>query len=557
MSYYYLEIVEGLEKGRRYLLSDGAISVGRSSQNTVVLHAGEKSVSGHHAIIYKSQDRITLQDLESTNGTYVNEEKVGERELSAGDVLGFGKTGPRLKLVKSEKELDLSAGARPGLVSADSTSVRTVEDEVQRYANKPPSETTGKEDLELITKVRLKMPKNETPLSGPSQTMDMEKKILEKKLGASDMNKLMRDGKRLEKIIERGKIGDTQASMLRTVHTAARRSNKQWLVILGVVVAVSITAIAFFAIRAYQYKSLLSKGLSLRAKLDTYEAQIADANKDPDANKRKLDSLITELDKAKRQLSTVKQDVRENDYGKFYSDPLEKTIDEVLMRFGETDYHIPKEMVSRVRYHIGVYSGDLRATIAKYIGRKEKYFPMIRRIFHAANLPEDLAYVSMLESGFNPRALSHAGARGMWQFMPETGRRYGLRVEGEGKVDERCEPEKATHAAAKYFKELIAIFGGQSSVMLAMAAYNAGEGRVVGALRKIDNPMRNRDFWYIYRMGYLAEETNEYIPRVIALLIISEHPAQYGFTAISGAPAEQADAENDFIPLDNIKNKEQ
>jgi hypothetical protein len=555
MSYYYLEIVQGLEKGRRYLLSDGAISVGRSSQNTVPLHAGEKSVSGHHAIIYKSADRITLQDLESTNGTYVNEDKVGEREISPGDVLGFGKAGPRLKLVKSETELDLSAGARPGLVSADSTSVRTVEDEVQRYANKPPSETTGKEDLELITKVRLRMPRDETPLGGPSQTMDMEKKILEKKLGASDMHKLMRDGKRLEKIIERGKIGDTQASMLRTAHTATRRSNKQWLVILGVVVAVSITAIAFFAIRAYQYKSLLSKGLTLRAKLDTYEAQIADANKDPDANKRRLDSLITELDKAKSQLSSVKHDVRENDYGKFYSDPLEKTIDEVLMRFGESDYHIPKEMVARVKYHIGVYSGNLRNTIAKYIARKEKYFPMIKRIFRASKLPEDLAYVSMLESGFNPRALSPVGARGIWQFMPETGRHYGLRVDGN--VDERCEPEKATYASAKYFKELIAIFGGRSSVMLAMAAYNAGEGRVVGALRKIDNPMRNRDFWYIYRMGYLAEETNEYIPRVIALLIISEHPDQYGFTAIPSAPSEQADAPNDFIPLDNIKNKEQ
>jgi len=137
----------------------------------------------------------------------------------------------------------------------------------------------------------------------------------------------------------------------------------------------------------------------------------------------------------------------------------------------------------------------------------------------------------------------------MWQFMPETGRRYGLIV--DNRTDERCEPEKATYAAAKYFKELIGIFGGQSSLMLCMAAYNAGEGRVMGALRKIDNPMRNRDFWYIYRMGYLAEETNEYIPRVMALLIISEHPQQYNFNRIPSAPSEQFDSEKDFIPLDN------
>ncbi len=555
MSYYYLEVIKGLEAGRRYLLTDGAISLGRSSQNTVPLHPSEKNVSGHHAIIYKSGERVTLQDLESTNGTFVNEERVTERELSPGDVVGLGKAGPRLRLVVSDTELSLEGSGRAQLASADSTSIRTVEDELQRFANRDAPETTGKEDLELITKVRLRLPRDETPLSGPSQTMEMEKKILEKKLGTSDMHNLMRDGKRLEKIIDRGNIGQTQASMLRAVHVAHARSHVQWLVVLGCVIAVSAVAVSFFAIRAHQYKALLSKGLSLRAEMDAYETQIAQANKDPDANKRKLDSLISELDKAKKQLSSVKQDVRQNDYNKFYSDPLEKTIDEVLMRFGETDYHIPQEMVSRVKYHISVYSGSLHATIAKYVGRKERYFPMIRRVFRENKLPEDLAYVSMLESGFNPRALSPVGARGMWQFMPETGRRYGLRVDNT--IDERCEPEKATLAAAKYFRELIAIFGGQSSVMLAMAAYNAGEGRIVGALRKIDNPMRNRDFWYIYRMGYLAEETNEYIPRVMALLIISEHPDQYGFGQVPSAPPESADAENDFIPLDNIKNKQQ
>jgi membrane-bound lytic murein transglycosylase D len=153
----------------------------------------------------------------------------------------------------------------------------------------------------------------------------------------------------------------------------------------------------------------------------------------------------------------------------------------------------------------------------------------------------------MLESGFNPRALSHAGARGLWQFMPSTARNYGLRVNNS--VDERLDPEKATYAAAEYFKDLIGIFGGESSVMLAMAGYNAGEGRVMGALRKIDNPMKNRDFWYIYRMGYLAEETNEYIPRVLSMIIIAEHPDRYGFP---DTPAlwQNMEGEKDFAELD-------
>jgi membrane-bound lytic murein transglycosylase D len=219
------------------------------------------------------------------------------------------------------------------------------------------------------------------------------------------------------------------------------------------------------------------------------------------------------------------------------------------MRFGETNYQIPKEMKERVQHHINIYSGNMKGTVARYFKRKEKYFPFILKVFQEKNIPVDLAYISMLESGFNPLALSHAGARGLWQFMPHTGRRFGLAVTDQ--VDERTDPEKATYAAAQYFRELIGMFGGKSAVMLCMAAYNAGEGRIMGALRKIDDPMRNRDFWYIYRMGYLAEETNEYIPRVIALMILSEHQNEYGFGEVAkNAPEPQVEAENDFIEVD-------
>ncbi len=86
-------------------------------------------------------------------------------------------------------------------------------------------------------------------------------------------------------------------------------------------------------------------------------------------------------------------------------------------------------------------------------------------------------------------------------------------------------------------------------MMLAMAAYNAGEGRIMGALRKIDDPMRNRDFWYIYRMGYLAEETNEYIPRVLALMILDENQEMFGMVAGSSSSVSES-AEKDFIELD-------
>ena len=224
MSYYYLEVLRGSEVGRRYLLADGATSVGRSSQNTLALHSAEKSVSGHHAIIYKSGDRISLQDLESTNGTFVNEEQ-DKRAASLPRATSWGSARPGRGSGSSHPTRSFPSNAgKAQMASAESTSIRTVEDELQAFGNREAPEGTGKEDLELITKVRLRMPKAGAGFSGPSATMDMEKKILENKLGESDMRHLMRDGKRLDRIIDRGNIGTAQASMLRTVHTARTRS---------------------------------------------------------------------------------------------------------------------------------------------------------------------------------------------------------------------------------------------------------------------------------------------------------------------------------------------
>jgi hypothetical protein len=313
------------------------------------------------------------------------------------------------------------------------------------------------------------------------------------------------------------------------------------------VVGVALIAIVFFGMRMVQYKNLVDKGLSLEEQLDGIDKRIAQMNADPQKNRRELESLIGKYDLAKSQLRSVKEGIREDDAQKFYADTVERFIDNIMMRFGENDYHIPPQMTERVKYHIAVYSGNLKPVIARYLKRKALYFPMIIGVFKEKRLPPELAYVSMLESGFNPQALSHAGARGLWQFMPRTARYYKMQVDDA--VDERTDVRKATLAAAEYFRDLIAIFGGKSSVMLAMAAYNAGEGRVMGALRKIDDPMRDRDFWYIYRMGYLAEETNEYIPRILALMIIAEHQRLYGFDA-ARVDDRLINAANDFVEVD-------
>ena len=528
MGCFYLEIIRGEDIGRRFPLQDGAITIGRKPENSIVLRQSEKSVSGHHLIIYKSPERIMVQDLQSTNGTFVNETKIAEQEITAGDELGFGKTGPRLKLFYSETDVDFSSS---------------------RAGNEAASEE-DREDRDLFTKdtsaAKLSDIKHEAG-ADPSFTMEISQKLAGKHLEASDLQKLMKDGKRLERVLEQGNIGGTQTSMLRTMFDANRNTRHKWLYLVGAILIVSVAVATFFAMRAYQYSQLLAKAQTLKKDIEEYDKKIASVNNNPDANKADLEKLVKELEAKEQKFSSLETRIDQNDFGKFYSDPVERSIDQILRQFGESDYHIPKEMVERVKYHINEYAVDLHSMMGHYLKRKEIYFPMILRAFKEKNLPTELAYISMLESGFNPNALSSVGARGLWQFMPATGKHYGLVVEGT--IDERTDPPKATSAAAQYFKELIGIFGGKSSVMLCMAAYNAGEGRVMGALRKIDDPMRNRDFWYIYRMGYLPEETNEYIPRVIALMIISENAKQYGFAPAAIAETPALESANDFVEV--------
>lgn len=172
-----------------------------------------------------------------------------------------------------------------------------------------------------------------------------------------------------------------------------------------------------------------------------------------------------------------------------------------------------------------------RATFEKWLSRSTRYIPMMKQVLREEGLPEDLIYLSMIESGFNPRAYSKASAVGPWQFIKPTGVRYGLEVSTW--IDERRDIVKSTRAAAKYLGELHSIFG---SWYLAAAGYNAGEGRVLSAVRE----ERTRNFWELSRKkGMFRAETKNYVPKIIAAALISKNPEKYGFKDIAyEAPLE-------------------
>lgn len=179
----------------------------------------------------------------------------------------------------------------------------------------------------------------------------------------------------------------------------------------------------------------------------------------------------------------------------------------------------------RVDMWVRIFSeGKLRPKFATWLERKPRYERMISRELRQRDMPQDLIYLAMIESGFNPRAYSRAHAGGLWQFISETGRRYGLRI--NRRVDERNNPEKATKAALSYLSDLHDRFG---SWYLAAAAYNTGENRVGRIMRQVTGRERGTDRDY-YRISHLLpRETRDYVPMMIAAARISKQPARYGF----------------------------
>ncbi len=173
-----------------------------------------------------------------------------------------------------------------------------------------------------------------------------------------------------------------------------------------------------------------------------------------------------------------------------------------------------------VKSAVALFSTSLKKDIQTYLTRSAHYKKMIEKALVEEGLPKGLAYLPVIESGYSTTMTSRAGARGMWQFMGETAREYGLRVDWW--VDERADPERSTKIAAEYIKDLYRQF---NDWPLTLAAYNGGPGRIQRALA--DNNVST--FWELCDLGAIPKETRGYVPTFYATLIIASDPATYGF----------------------------
>lgn len=200
------------------------------------------------------------------------------------------------------------------------------------------------------------------------------------------------------------------------------------------------------------------------------------------------------------------------------TDATREAVEEDIARFGT----FPIANNARVLSYVQAFQGSLKPFLTEGLTRAGRYMPMIERVFREEGVPLELAYVPLIESAFKPSAKSRVSAQGVWQFMVPTARDFGLRYDWF--IDERSDPEKSTVAAARYLKMLHRIFDGDWA--LALASYNGGQGRVQRAVRASGH----NDFWTLTQgPGWLPRETREYVPMIMAAMVIAKNPEHYGF----------------------------
>ena len=204
---------------------------------------------------------------------------------------------------------------------------------------------------------------------------------------------------------------------------------------------------------------------------------------------------------------------------------IEAQVKEFARAMNDEIESVPRSMVRQIQIRTTELARSEKVTLELQLAKAQELLPEVERILRSHGLPEQLAYIAFQESRFDTEARSRAGAVGLWQLMASTARDYGLRVDKQ--TDERKDAVKSTHAAARYLKKLYLLYG---DFMLTLAAYNYGPSNVNRALTGLmeNEPLKNRNYWYLVKLNLLPRETDEYVYKVIAGWIVATHPERFG-----------------------------
>lgn len=208
-------------------------------------------------------------------------------------------------------------------------------------------------------------------------------------------------------------------------------------------------------------------------------------------------------------------------------DELRTELERVRSAETGESFDFPIDLNDKVATWVHLFSTSRKGFMEGALSRGTAYMPMIRQVFAEEGVPQDLAYLAVIESGFKNVARSRAAAVGMWQFIRDTGRIYGL--QNTAWVDERRDPVEATRAAARYLKRL---YDTRGDWYLALAGYNCGPGKVDRAA----DALGTRNYWDLCRSRYIPPDTRHYVPQILAAMLIGKNPEKYGLKVPQAAP---------------------
>ena len=454
----------GARAGSRFPLRDGITRVGRAPDNDAVIDGPEAvMVSQYHCEILREGEGFRVRDCKSTNGTWIDGERVDDGAISPSTLVRLGQQGPEFAVVLGD------AAPEP------------LERTIEIHATEATEKVSGTGTVEEMLSAAVRSARRMRARGIADQTMTIMRDVVQRAL---------RDSHRRQRAVRYG--------------------------LVFALLAVSGGGI-------WWTTKLNREKRAIDAHIRDLEAQLQKASQGADTER-----LISRLSDYQEQAELLQHNllyrIEPHDEGDFVSRELRS----VMREFGAEAYSIPPDFVQRVNDYITKDCGTERPRIAQALHDSADRLQTIRRILDAEQMPEDLAYIPIVESALSDEAESAAGALGPWQLTAPTAREYGLRVDDQ--ADERKDLVKSTEASCRYLKYLILDFGAGSSVMLALAAYNGGAAKVKQAVtHTVRNPIQQRNFWYLYRVRALPLETSEYVPKVFAAILIGRDPRHFGF----------------------------
>ncbi len=439
-------------------LKEGRTSLGRGQQNDIVVGRTHGSpVSAEHAEIRVHADQCELEDLDSTNGTFVNGTKVRAVRLHDGDRVELGKDGPAFEFRSQESRR--SAGGR----------------------------------------------------------------------GASESERIFR---KLEHAAKGGPAGDRTMMLLQAANKYYKRRRWPLLALAGGVLVVAIGISVALYLKDRQLKELARQADEVFYQMRSVEAQLVS----------KGDAMSTE----ERQDLRNKRAKFEQDYDRYLQtlglyngkSPVEQSIMRLARRLGETDLELPPDFQKTVLQYVERWRSTPRLRTALDRARQRSLPRRIRLALDQYGLPTEFMFIALQESDFDTARVGpptrFGYAKGMWQFIPQTGSEYGLApgplkdLRQYDPSDQRHDENRATQAAARYLAYLYSTKAAASG-LLVIASYNYGATRIIEKLDQLPNDPRQRSFWNFYRNGWIPDETRDYVMNIFSAALICEKPDIFNF----------------------------